>query len=189
MSKNIAIFLSGKGSNAIEFIQKEKEYDYKVALLVSSIESSPALKLAQDKNIPILVLNKEKFLNGNELVELLQSLKIDLIVLAGFLWKIPDYLLNLFPNSIVNIHPSLLPKYGGKGMYGMHVHRAVKQNQEEESGISIHLVNEKYDDGALIFQAKITLDQNDSAESISEKVLSLEHQHYPRVVHELCKSF
>lgn len=189
MNKNIAIFISGKGSNAIEFIKKEREYHYKVALLISSIESSPAIDFAKDKNIPCTTINKENFLDEIYLMALLQKHKIQLIILAGFLWKIPNYLIDQYPKSIVNIHPSLLPKYGGKGMYGMHVHRAVKHNLEKESGISIHLVNEKYDDGALLFQAKISLSQNDSAESIAEKVLSLEHLHYPRVVHELCKSF
>lgn len=189
MHKNIAIFISGKGSNAIEFMKQESQFNYRVALLVSTITSSPALDFAKENKVATYTLEKEDFLQEELLLKLLEDHQIELTVLAGFLWKIPEYLINKYPKGIVNIHPSLLPKFGGKGMYGMHVHRAVHQHQEEESGISIHWVNEQYDEGALIFQAKINLSREDSPEMIAEKVLRLEHQHYPRVVHELCKSF
>ena len=143
------------------------------------------LTIAANENIPSLVIDKEAFFRGHGYVAFLQEKGIDLIVLAGFLWKIPLQLIHAFPNRIINIHPALLPKYGGKGMYGQFVHQAVVDNKEAESGITIHYVDEVYDHGDIIFQATCVVDANDTAGLVAKKVQVLEHQHYPLVIERL----
>ncbi|HPG12191.1 MAG TPA: phosphoribosylglycinamide formyltransferase, partial [Chitinophagaceae bacterium] len=151
--KKIAVFASGAGSNAQKIIDHFRNHDtIHVALIVSNKPEAAVLKIAARENIPTLVIDKEKFFQGNGYVEELNKEKIDLIVLAGFLWKIPLLLIKAYPEKIINIHPALLPKYGGKGMYGNHVHQAVLNNREKESGITIHFVDEIYDHGQIIFQ-------------------------------------
>lgn len=183
----LAIFASGRGSNAEAILRFQPNATYEVGLVVASRADAPVRQFAAENNIPDFVLNKENFLNTTELLHILNEYEIELICLAGFLWKIPDYLIKAFPERIVNIHPSLLPKYGGKGMYGHNVHEAVISAGEKESGITIHLVNEEYDKGKVLFQAKVPVRQNDRAEDLAKRVLKLEHEHFPRLINHLCK--
>ena len=184
--KRIAIFASGTGSNALKIIEYFESNDkVSVALIVSNKKNAGVLDYAKDKNIASIVIAKDEFYNTDKVVDYLQSEKIDMIALAGFLWLIPVNLIRAFPRKIINIHPALLPKYGGKGMYGMHVHRAVKENNEKESGITIHYVNENYDEGQIIFQKEVVLSQEDEAVDIRNKVLALEHYNFPRVLESL----
>ncbi|MEL7123305.1 MAG: phosphoribosylglycinamide formyltransferase [Bacteroidota bacterium] len=187
--KNIAIFASGRGSNAeqiLKYIQtKELSEQINVGLIVSNKKEAPVLDLAKRHGITSHILKRKAFYERTELLDVLEQHKIDWIILAGFLWLIPGYLVERFDHKIVNIHPALLPKYGGKGMYGMHVHKAVKAAGETQSGISIHYVNEHYDEGNIIFQTTCELDAQDTAEMIASKVLALEHQHFPQVVARL----
>lgn len=141
--------------------------------------------MAKDFEIETLVINRTSFYESEEIVEVLEQREIDLIVLAGFLWLVPAYLVQNFPNQIINIHPALLPKFGGKGMYGSNVHEAVKAAGEKESGITIHYVNEKYDEGGYIFKAACKIEESDSAPEIAQKVLTLEHEHFPKVIEKL----
>lgn len=187
MSKHqLAIFVSGTGSNArvmIDYFAPNPEVE--IALLVSNKPDAKALKMATEKGVPSLVLDRKAFRETDQLLAVLAEFEITFIVLAGFLWLIPPYLVKAFPQRIVNIHPALLPKYGGKGMYGMNVHRAVKAADESESGITIHFVNERYDEGNIIFQTTTALKKEDTAEVIAQKVLRLEHQNYSPVVQEI----
>ena len=182
----IAIFVSGRGSNAKAIIEQESNFNYEVALMVSSKENALALELAKSLNIPTLILNKQDFQNTTNLLDNLSKFNIELIALAGFLWMIPKYLIQAYPNKVVNIHPSLLPKYSGKGMYGMHVHEAVVANKEKESGLTIHLVNEEYDKGEILYQETIPLDKNETATSLSKKILALEHKNFAPILSKLC---
>ncbi|MCY1721416.1 phosphoribosylglycinamide formyltransferase [Prolixibacteraceae bacterium Z1-6] len=179
--KRIAIFASGSGSNAQNIFEYFSDSE---KVIVDSLWANKAeayaLKRAEKYGIESFVFSREQFYQTNEIVETLRNRKVDLIVLAGFLWLIPDNLVENF--TIINIHPALLPKYGGKGMYGMNVHKAVIANKEVESGISIHFVNERYDDGKLIFQAKCAVSENDTPEKVAEKVHELEYEHFPRVI-------
>ena len=184
--KKIAIFASGTGSNAAKIIDYFKNHkSISVSLIVSNKSDAGVLKIAEDSLIRTLILEKEKFFRGNAFTHELKKADIDFIILAGFLWKIPTALIKAFPNSIINIHPALLPKYGGKGMYGHYVHQAVIDNKETESGITIHFVDEHYDHGDIIFQAKCSILENDTAYSLSAKVLQLEHKHYPKVIEQV----
>jgi phosphoribosylglycinamide formyltransferase-1 len=181
--KHIAIFATGGGSNAQKIIEHFENHDAaKVSLIISNKKNAGVLDIAAAKNIPTLIINREEFYQTEDILQKLDTFHIDFIVLAGFLWLMPTYLVKSYANKVVNIHPALLPKYGGKGMYGMNVHRAVHAAQEEESGMTIHYVNEHYDEGTIIFQAKCTLQITDSPEDIAKKVLQLEHQHYPKVI-------
>jgi phosphoribosylglycinamide formyltransferase 1 len=185
---NIALFASGSGSNA----QKIMEYFHKssaihVALLLSNNKNAYALERAKSMGVPSLVFDRNAFFESDNIIRELQSKNIQWVILAGFLWMIPANLIKAFPDRIINIHPALLPSYGGKGMYGMHVHTAVHKAGEKESGISIHLVNEKYDEGEIVFQAKCVLDPIDTPESIAKKVLLLEHEHFPKVIESLIR--
>jgi len=181
--KNIAIFASGSGSNARKILEYfEDRDDIAVSLIVTNKRKAGVLQHAEEFSIPTLRIDRPFFYDSQGILKALEFEKVDLIVLAGFLWLIPSYLIQAYPNKIINIHPSLLPKYGGKGMYGHHVHEAVKANKEKESGLTIHYVNEKFDEGNHIFQAKCKLDEKDSAEDIARKVLALEHEHYPIVI-------
>jgi len=143
------------------------------------------LKRAQNFSIPSIVFTKEDFYQSQKIIDELQHEKVDYIILAGFLWLIPLDILQKFPNKIINIHPALLPKYGGKGMFGSHVHEAVIRNQEKESGISIHFVNEKYDEGRIIFQAKCEVEKGDTPETLAAKIHKLEHEHFPKIIEEV----
>ncbi|MEN9372285.1 MAG: hypothetical protein RLZZ64_1360, partial [Bacteroidota bacterium] len=179
----LAIFASGKGSNAEKIIQHFVNHDnIHISLIVSNKQQAGVLDIAQRNKIPTLLLEKKKFMETDEYVQLIKNQGITHIILAGFLLKVPDNLINTYNNKIVNIHPALLPAYGGKGMYGEHVHQAVIQAGEKESGITIHLVDEEYDHGKTLFQAKVVVDPNDTPDSLAEKIHRLEHEHYPSVI-------
>lgn len=184
--KHIAIFASGGGSNAQQIIRYFSGHpSIKVSLIVCNKPGAGVLHIAEKEGIPALLTDKEVFFRGDAYAGVLLDHTIDLIVLAGFLWKVPAVLIRAFPGRIINIHPALLPAYGGKGMYGHHVHAAVVANQEKQSGITIHYVDEKYDHGQPIFQATCPVETNDTAETLAARVLQLEHAHYARVIEEL----
>ncbi len=183
---HIAIFASGAGSNARKIIDRFRNSSkIKVALIVCNNEDAGVKHIAEKENIPFLLVDKEHFFRGDHYLHEIKNKKISLIVLAGFLWKIPAELIKAYPNKIINIHPALLPKYGGKGMYGNNVHSAVIAAGEKESGISIHFVDEIYDHGKIILQASCPVDKNDTADSLAQKVHQLEHKHFPEVVEKL----
>ena len=186
--KNLAIFASGAGSNAekiIEYFKHSKSAQ--IALIVCNKPEAGVLKIAEKNGISILMIEKERFFRGDGYVEELINFNIDFIVLAGFLWKIPETLIKSFRNRIINIHPALLPKYGGKGMYGSKVHEAVIAAGESESGITIHYVDELYDNGDVIFQATCPISTDDTAESLAKKIHVLEHQNFAKVIEECVK--
>jgi len=186
MNKNITIFASGEGTNAQSIIDYFKNSSsVKIALIVSNKADANVLIRAKKENITTLLLNKFDFFENDSTIQQLNNYKIDLIVLAGFLWMIPESLIKAFPNKIINIHPALLPKYGGKGMYGMNVHNAVIDANEKESGITIHYVNEKYDEGQIIAQYKCAIDENETPERLAKKIHELEHIFYPKVIETL----
>jgi formyltetrahydrofolate-dependent phosphoribosylglycinamide formyltransferase len=185
---HIAIFASGAGSNAQQIINHFRDAsNIEIKLIVCNKPNAGVLTIAEKENIPSLLIEKERFFNGDHYLPELQKNNIDLIVLAGFLWKVPAALIKAYPKKIINIHPALLPKYGGKGMFGNHVHNAVIINKETESGISIHYVDEIYDHGAVIFQASCPVDANDTAETLARKIHVLEHQHYPKAIADLLR--
>ncbi|MBN8577832.1 MAG: phosphoribosylglycinamide formyltransferase [Cytophagales bacterium] len=176
----LAIFISGSGSNAEKIIEHFQHHEsIKVGLLLSNNGAAYGLQRAARYNIPTLVFTKTQFHESDEIVTILKAAGITHIVLAGFLWLIPDNLIAAFPLRILNIHPALLPKFGGKGMYGMRVHEAVCAAREIETGITIHEVNAHYDEGKIIAQHKCTIEKTDTPESIAQKVQQLEHQYYP----------
>lgn len=182
--QKIAIFASGTGSNArkiVEYFQAHPNIE--VALVISNKPTAPVLKMAAENQISTLIISKESFYQTEAILTALAQ--VDLIVLAGFLWLIPAYLIKHFPKKIINIHPALLPEYGGKGMYGKYVHQAVKAAGESHSGITIHYVNEVYDEGQIIFQESCELEADDTAEQIAQKVLALEHAHFAPVIEQL----
>ncbi|MEM1216505.1 MAG: phosphoribosylglycinamide formyltransferase [Bacteroidota bacterium] len=180
----IAIFASGTGSNARKIIEYFQDHpSIEVTLVVSNKSAAPVLEMAESFGIATQVIQRKVFYETETLLDDLQS--VDLLVLAGFLWLVPPYLVHAFPHKIVNIHPALLPRYGGKGMYGMHVHQAVAEAGETESGLTIHYVNEVYDEGQIIFQARCALDATDTAEDIAAKVLALEHEHFAPTLEQL----
>ena len=186
--KYICIFASGSGTNAqniIEYFKKKKNIE--VSLVLSNKKEAYVLQRAQLSGVSNSFFSREDFHNYTVL-KLLEEYRIDFVVLAGFLWLIPKEFLRAYPNRIVNIHPALLPKYGGKGMYGARVHETVLENMEKESGISIHYVNEEYDKGNLIFQTRCKIEQGETADSLAKKVHQLEYEHYPRVIEELVDS-
>lgn len=188
VKKRIAIFASGSGSNAQKIMEHFKYHDEaEVALVLSNHAEAFVLQRADNFEVPTHVFDRQEFYESDEIVRLLNRLKIDLVVLAGFLWLVPDNLLKAYPNQIINIHPSLLPKYGGKGMYGDRVHRAVLENKDEESGISIHFVNENFDEGELIYQGRFKIEPDDTLEIIKFKGQQLEHLHYPKVIENLLR--
>lgn len=186
--KKIAIFSSGSGSNAQKIIEHFlKKEEVEVSLIVSNRYDAYVLQRADNFEIPTHVLSREEFYESQQIVALLKSLNIDLIVLAGFLWLLPPYFIETFKGKIINIHPALLPKFGGKGMYGAKVHQSVLQANEEETGITIHYVNEAYDEGEIILQVPVKIDKEDTADIITFKVQQLEHLHYPKVIESLLK--
>lgn len=181
--KKLAIFASGAGSNAkklIDYFSGNKEIA--VALVLSNRKAAGALEIARNAEIPTLSFSKEEFYNSSIILDALNSANIDFIILAGFLLKIPDNILRAYENKIINIHPALLPDFGGKGMYGINVHKAVVENGKKESGITIHLVNENYDEGKTLFQAKCPVLTDDTPDSLAARVLKLEHTFFPQVV-------
>jgi len=184
--KQIAIFASGTGTNAARIIDHFRHHAFvKISLIVCNKPGAGVLSIAEKEQIPSILLEKEQFFRGNAYVDELRERKIDFLVLAGFLWKIPAALVKAYKGRIVNIHPALLPKYGGKGMYGQHVHEAVIAAKEKETGITIHFVDELYDHGQVIFQASFEVEATDTPETLARKVHKLEHEHFPRIIEEV----
>jgi formyltetrahydrofolate-dependent phosphoribosylglycinamide formyltransferase len=183
----IAIFASGAGSNAQEIIRHFKDRHVNVVIIGCNKKEAGVWNIAAAAGVESFLIEKAQFLDGDAYVPLLQRAKIDLIVLAGFLWKIPQRLIDAYPHRIINIHPALLPKYGGKGMYGKRVHEAVIAAGESESGITIHYVDEHYDHGDIIFQAKCPVLGTDTPEILAKRIHELEHRHFPLVVEKLIK--
>ncbi len=187
--KRIVIFASGSGTNAenlIEFFHNSDNAS--VIQVLSNNPHAKVLNRAKTLKVSALSFNRIAFTKTDDVLNILKASKPDLIVLAGFLWKFPDNILNEFPNRVINVHPALLPNYGGKGMYGMHVHEAVVKNNEKETGITIHYVNEHYDEGTIIFQAKCDVEVSDTAKDVAAKIHELEMEHFPKVVERLLKS-
>jgi folate-dependent phosphoribosylglycinamide formyltransferase PurN len=203
---HVAIFASGAGSNArkiIEYFENQYVSEFaankntisnatnsarpiKVSLIVCNVPTAGVLEIAKEKGVPTLLINKTEFA-ASGYVESLKNSDIDFIVLAGFLWKVPEVLVNAFPKAIVNIHPALLPNYGGKGMYGSRVHKAVITAGESKSGITIHWVDANYDEGDIIFQAECTISSGDTPEILAQKIHALEHQHFAPVIEKLLR--
>lgn len=184
--RNIAIFASGSGTNAqaiIEYFNLKGMSPVKIIL--ANKHDAYVLERAKKFNIPTMVFTKEQFYNSSIILAKLKELDIDLIVLAGFLWLVPDNILKEYTKRIINIHPALLPKYGGKGMYGMKVHEAVVANKETESGITIHYVNEVYDDGEIIIQAKCKVLPDDTPEMVAQKIHQLEYKYFPETISKI----
>jgi phosphoribosylglycinamide formyltransferase 1 len=183
--KKIAILASGHGSNAEEIIKHfQHSSKGKVVLIGSNKYDAFVLERAKKFDLPTFTFNRKQLEEG-DVVKKLKEAEVDFVVLAGFLLKIPLNLIHAFPDRIVNIHPALLPKYGGKGMYGMNVHQAVKDSGDKETGITIHLVNEHYDEGKIIFQAAVTINCNDTPEEIAKNVHQLEYKYFPNVIESL----
>ena len=182
----IAIFASGSGSNAENIIEHFQGVEgVEVVLVLSNKPKAFVLERAKKYAIPTFTFTKDQLVNSAKVLNALKEINASIIILAGFLLKIPESLVNEFPNKIVNIHPALLPKYGGKGMYGMNVHRAVVENKELESGITIHYVNENYDEGAYIHQESCDVLPEDSAEDVQKKVQALEAKHFPSIIESI----
>lgn len=186
--KRIVIFASGSGSNAenlVHFFQDNHQIE--VVQILTNNPHAKVLDRAKRLKVSALSFNRQAFSKTNDVLNIIKLQQPDLIVLAGFLWKIPESFVEAFPNKIINIHPALLPKFGGKGMYGMHVHEAVVAQKETETGITIHYVNEHYDEGTTIFQAKCDVNHTDTAEDVAAKIHELEMEHFPKVVAQLLK--
>ena len=187
--KRIVIFASGGGTNAENLIKFFHNRDN--ASVIQVLTNNPHAKVldrCKKLKVSALSFNRTAFTGTDDVLNILKLAKPDLIILAGFLWKFPEHIINEFPNKVINVHPALLPKFGGKGMYGMHVHEAVVAQKEKETGITIHYVNEHYDEGAIIFQAKCDVLPTDSAEDVAAKIHKLEMEHFPKVVEELLKA-
>ncbi|HTI91246.1 MAG TPA: phosphoribosylglycinamide formyltransferase [Puia sp.] len=181
--KKIAIFASGAGSNAAKIIDHFRSHpNIKISLIVCNKPGAGVLDIAQKEGIPTLIIEKEIFFQGSAYLGELREKGVDFIVLAGFLWKIPSALVKAYPGRIINIHPALLPKYGGKGMYGRFVHEAVVEAKETETGITIHYVDELYDHGQVIFQERVPLSPEDTPGTVAQKVHRLEHLHFPKII-------
>jgi phosphoribosylglycinamide formyltransferase-1 len=188
MKKRIAIFASGSGSNAQKIMEHFKRNpEAEVVLILTNNPQAYVLQRADNFEIPSHIFTRHEFYDTDNVIRLLKNLQVDLIVLAGFLWLVPPTLLKAFPNKIINLHPALLPKYGGKGMYGDNVHKAVLAAGEEESGITIHFVNEQFDEGEILHQSRFKIEPGDTLEMIKFKGQQLEHHHFPRVVENLLK--
>ena len=185
-AKKIVIFASGTGSNAENIINYFQPRDQvEVVLVLSNKKTAKVLQKAHELEVNALYFDKAALYDTKEVLHILKDTDPDLIVLAGFLWMLPENILKTFPNKIINIHPALLPKYGGKGMYGMRVHEAVVENKEKNTGISIHYVNENYDEGEIIAQFETELFPDETVEQIAEKIHRLEHEHFPKVIENL----
>lgn len=184
--KRIVIFASGSGTNAENLINFFKNRnDASVVLVLTNNPQAKVLERTKRLDVSALSFNKIAFTETEDVLNILKASKPDIIVLAGFLWKFPEKILNAFPDKVINIHPALLPKYGGKGMYGKFVHEAVVKNKERETGITIHYVNENYDEGKVIFQKKCKVDPEDSADDVASKIHELEMEHFPKVIESL----
>jgi phosphoribosylglycinamide formyltransferase-1 len=184
--KRIAIFASGSGTNAEKIMQFFKDHPRAmVGLVLSNKKDARVLERAARFNVPTRVFDRHEFYETDNILDLLKEKHIDLIVLAGFLWLIPENLIEFFPDRIINIHPALLPNYGGKGMYGARVHEAVIAAGDKESGITIHYVNSRYDEGKIIFQAKCKVDPGDDPDSLASKIHQLEYEYFPKVIENL----
>ncbi|MES2239488.1 MAG: phosphoribosylglycinamide formyltransferase [Bacteroidota bacterium] len=186
--KKIVVFASGSGTNAENIIKHFKGGAVgEVVGVFTNNANAKVIDRAKNNGVPVAIFTKSE-LNESDLVQKVHAFQPDLIVLAGFLLKFPDALIESYTDKIVNIHPALLPKYGGKGMYGMHVHRAVVENKEKETGITIHYVNENYDEGAIIFQKTVVVLSTDTPEVVAEKIHELEQKYFPGVVEDLLKT-
>lgn len=181
----LAIFASGSGSNAEAICQYFQNHpDIEVALLLSNKPDAPVLERMKKYAVETKTFNRVQFKENTTVLHWLQEKNITHIVLAGFLWLLPKYLIEAHPSKIINIHPALLPKYGGKGMYGMKIHETVKATADEKTGITIHIVNERYDEGEILFQASCTVEQTDTSADIAQKIHTLEHRFYPKVIEQ-----
>src|SRR6201994_3885682 len=188
MKKRIAIFASGSGSNAQKIMEHfKRNAEAEVVLVLTNNPNAYVLQRADNFEIPSHIFTRHEFYETDDVIKLLKNLEVDLVVLAGFLWLVPPSLLKAFPNKIINLHPALLPKFGGKGMYGDHVHKAVLAAGEEESGITIHFANEQFEEGEVIHQSRFKIEPGDTLEIIKFKGQQLEHQNFPRVVENLLK--
>ncbi|WP_051957541.1 phosphoribosylglycinamide formyltransferase [Altibacter lentus] len=186
MKKRIVIFASGKGTNTQNIIQYFRQGEVaEVVLVLSNKKDAKVLELTKELNVKNLFFSKASLLSEDGVLQTLKELQPHLIVLAGFLWKFPEHILKEFPHKVINIHPALLPNYGGKGMYGKYVHEAVVANKEAVTGITIHYVNEQYDEGAVIFQKSVALSKEDNPETVAKKVQQLERVHFPQVIEGL----
>jgi formyltetrahydrofolate-dependent phosphoribosylglycinamide formyltransferase len=186
---NIAILASGTGTNAQNIIHQFRNHPFiRVVLVACNKPGAGVLAIAANENIPAVLIEKEKFFRADAYLNELKSFGVDFIVLAGFLWKIPQPLIDAYRNRIVNIHPALLPKHGGKGMYGNAVHEAVINSSEKESGITIHYVDEHYDNGDIIFQERVNVSANETPETLAQKIHELEYKNYPRVIEQMIVS-
>jgi phosphoribosylglycinamide formyltransferase-1 len=183
--KNIVLFASGGGSNAQQIMQYfSNSSQIKVVAVFTNNATAGVLDKALQFDVPAIIFTRDQLADGTVL-ERLKEFNASLIVLAGFLWRFPQHIIASYPDKVINIHPALLPKYGGKGMYGINVHRAVLENKEQQSGITIHYVNDNYDEGNIIFQQAVVLEECTTAEHIAQKVLELEHRHFPEVIDQL----
>jgi formyltetrahydrofolate-dependent phosphoribosylglycinamide formyltransferase len=188
-AKQVAIFASGAGSNAQKIIDYFRgSSSVHIALIVCNKPEAGVLDIARKEGIPVLLIEKERFFRGDAYLPEFKKAGITFIILAGFLWKVPSALIQAFPDQIINIHPALLPLYGGKGMYGHHVHAAVIAAGDKESGITIHYVNERYDEGATIFQARCPVQPGDTPDVLAQRIHALEHAHYPKVIEDILKN-
>ena len=183
MDQKLAIFASGSGTNAENLIKYFSDHkDISVDLVITNNPDAYVIQRAKSHNITCHIIDRKDFYDAEKLSQVLTDVKIDWIILAGFLWLIPEFLVSAFPNKIINIHPALLPKYGGKGMYGHRVHQSVFDNFDTETGITVHYVNEAYDEGQIIFQAKTSLELRDTPDVIAQKIHELEYAHFPQVI-------
>ena len=183
--KKILLFASGTGSNVENIIHHFKNHqDIIVVGVFTNNPNAKVLDKAKNHNVPTLIFNREQLTDGF-VFDKIAEIKPDLIVLAGFLWKMPEEIVKAYPNKIINIHPALLPKYGGKGMYGIKVHQTVLENKEKETGITIHYVNEHYDEGEFIFQQKVAIEDCKTPEDVANKIHELEHKHFPIIIEKI----
>jgi phosphoribosylglycinamide formyltransferase-1 len=186
MMKRLIIFASGSGTNAQNIIQHFKYHKLvKVVLVLTNNKDAKVLDRCKVLKTNSLVFSKDELMSAKSVNEVLKQEKPDLIILAGFLLKFPEFILKEFPNKVINLHPALLPKYGGKGMFGLHVHKAVIANNEKETGITFHYVNENYDEGAIIFQKSVSLEANETPDTVAKKIHELEHAYFPKVIEDL----
>ena len=184
--KKIIVFASGSGTNAENIIRYFQDSEMaEVSLVLSNNQTAKVLERAHKLNVIALHFDKTAFYKTNDVLHILEDTQPDLIVLAGFLWLFPQKILEKFPKKVINLHPALLPKFGGKGMYGNNVHQAVLETKEKETGITIHYVNENYDEGQVIFQKAFPVDSQDTVKSIAEKIHELEYRHFPKVIEDL----
>jgi phosphoribosylglycinamide formyltransferase-1 len=189
MQKKLAIFASGSGSNAENICNYfANSSDIEVVLMCTNKRDAYIVKRAEKLDIPVIFISKSELNNFDDLHKKLQSAKVDIIILAGFLLKLPAIMIEYYPNRILNIHPSLLPKYGGKGMHGNKVHKAVLENKETESGISIHFVNQNYDEGEIVLQEKCVISEDETLETLTEKIHQLEHNYFPIAIEKTLKN-